>query len=284
MTISGPGSNNLNSILQIANTANNDVQPLANSSQESNNVNSLTNSFSSVFALFNQLAPNSPETNTIPNQADKSTVESIQNSIFSSLGLGQISGGSMQSSMDLMTNDSYIKGIQTTLLTTLQTSLFTAAKESTAEQEMDFDTKQFADGNNQDIFNTLTTLSFGDNGLDLNDGFDTLNILQHIPIVSSIYQEVSEQEISAVSKLAGGYLYGGPLGLAFSAVDITVESLFDATLSDTLVNFNYTDLLGSFLKPTQNEQANTETANTNNTAINTFSLVSQMANSRANNL
>jgi hypothetical protein len=45
------------------------------------------------------------------------------------------------------------------------------------------------------------------------DFLDTINPLQHIPIVSSIYQSISNDTLSYGAKIAGGALFGGPIGL-----------------------------------------------------------------------
>jgi len=51
------------------------------------------------------------------------------------------------------------------------------------------------------------------------DLLDIVNPLQHIPIVSSIYRELSGDEISGPARMAGGTLYGGPIGFVASAFD-----------------------------------------------------------------
>lgn len=58
-------------------------------------------------------------------------------------------------------------------------------------------------------------------------GFDTLidimNPLQHIPIVGTIYRELTGDTISPVARVAGGGLYGGPLGLVIGAFSAVIE-------------------------------------------------------------
>jgi len=44
------------------------------------------------------------------------------------------------------------------------------------------------------------------------DVLDVINPLQHIPILSSIYREVTGDTMSAVANIAGGTLFGGPIG------------------------------------------------------------------------
>ncbi len=63
---------------------------------------------------------------------------------------------------------------------------------------------------------TEETLSFW-------DFVDIINPLQHIPVVSTIYRELTGDEISAPARIAGGMLYGGPLGFASSIGNAIVE-------------------------------------------------------------
>jgi hypothetical protein len=45
------------------------------------------------------------------------------------------------------------------------------------------------------------------------DLLDVINPLQHIPVVSAVYREVTGDTISTGARMAGGALFGGPLGL-----------------------------------------------------------------------
>lgn len=53
---------------------------------------------------------------------------------------------------------------------------------------------------------------FGPDGMTFSDLLDVLNPLQHIPVIGEIYRAASGDEISAGARMAGGILYGGPLG------------------------------------------------------------------------
>ena len=46
---------------------------------------------------------------------------------------------------------------------------------------------------------------------------DTINPLQHIPVVSTIYREITGDKMGAPADIAGGALYGGVFGF-FSAL------------------------------------------------------------------
>ena len=63
----------------------------------------------------------------------------------------------------------------------------------------------------------------GEDGLTLGDVVDIVNPLQHIPIVSSVYRYVTGDEISPGAQLAGGSIYGGPIGFASSLANVIMK-------------------------------------------------------------
>lgn len=64
---------------------------------------------------------------------------------------------------------------------------------------------------------------FGPGGFKFSDFLDIINPLQHIPIVSTIYRAITGDQIEAGSRMAGGALFGGPIGLAASVVSAMVN-------------------------------------------------------------
>lgn len=64
---------------------------------------------------------------------------------------------------------------------------------------------------------------FGEDGFGFDDLLDIINPLQHIPIVSAIYRRLTGDEISPAAEMAGGALFGGPLGLAGSVANMVVD-------------------------------------------------------------
>lgn len=64
---------------------------------------------------------------------------------------------------------------------------------------------------------------FGPGGFKFSDFLDIINPLQHIPIVSTIYRAITGDQIEAGSRMAGGALFGGPIGLAASVVSAIVN-------------------------------------------------------------
>lgn len=61
-------------------------------------------------------------------------------------------------------------------------------------------------------------------GPSFKDILDTLNPLQHIPLVSSLYQSMTGDTLSTGAKMAGDTLYGGALGLLSSIINSIVET------------------------------------------------------------
>jgi len=55
------------------------------------------------------------------------------------------------------------------------------------------------------------------------DVLDVINPLQHIPVVNTLYQELTGDKIGVGARLAGGTLFGGPIGLIASAVGCMIE-------------------------------------------------------------
>ena len=68
------------------------------------------------------------------------------------------------------------------------------------------------------------------------DLIDAINPLQHIPVVSTLYREITGDEMAAPASLAGGALYGGVFGF-FGALGneflkaVTGEDLGEMILS-----------------------------------------------------
>jgi len=55
------------------------------------------------------------------------------------------------------------------------------------------------------------------------DLLDIFNPLQHIPGVSTLYRELTGDTISAGAQIAGGVLFGGPIGLIASIANAVIE-------------------------------------------------------------
>ncbi len=71
------------------------------------------------------------------------------------------------------------------------------------------------------------TLSFG-------DFLDVINPLQHIPVISTIYRRITGDEIDPEARLAGGALYGGPLGFVSALANVIVEEQTGRDIGETV--------------------------------------------------
>jgi hypothetical protein len=65
------------------------------------------------------------------------------------------------------------------------------------------------------------------------DVMEILNPLQHIPIVSVIYRQMTGDKIGPMERIAGDTLYGGVIGLASSVANIAFEKLTGKDFGDT---------------------------------------------------
>ncbi len=64
-----------------------------------------------------------------------------------------------------------------------------------------------------------------DLSLDFGDLLDAVNPLQHLPGVSQIYRHATGDGIGLPARLAGGFLFGGPVGLLGSAAMAAFEAV-----------------------------------------------------------
>ena len=82
---------------------------------------------------------------------------------------------------------------------------------------------------------------FGPDGPSFRDVLDTINPLNHIPIVSDIFASATGHEPSTASKLAGGAIFGGPIGLVASLTGVIFEDVNGKTPGNAV----YAALTGS---------------------------------------
>jgi len=64
---------------------------------------------------------------------------------------------------------------------------------------------------------------FGADGFTFGDLVDLVNPLQHIPVLGSYYRKWTGDDIAPAIRVAGGALFGGPLGAGLAAVGMVVE-------------------------------------------------------------
>ena len=76
---------------------------------------------------------------------------------------------------------------------------------------------------------------FGEDGLNFRDIIDLINPLQHIPIVGRIYRAITNDDIAPGIRVAGGSLFGGPMGAAFAAAGLAIDKA-GGVLSDKIAS------------------------------------------------
>lgn len=71
------------------------------------------------------------------------------------------------------------------------------------------------------------TLSFG-------EVLDIINPLQHIPVINHAYRGLTGDDLSPVAKIAGGSLYGGPIGGVVSLLNAASQEHSGTDLTSAL--------------------------------------------------
>lgn len=77
-----------------------------------------------------------------------------------------------------------------------------------------------------------TTSIFGEDGFTFGDIIDIVNPLQHIPVVSNIYRKITGDTIAPAMEIAGGALFGGPIGAVTSMLTVAFESYIKSDSTD----------------------------------------------------
>ena len=83
---------------------------------------------------------------------------------------------------------------------------------------------------NAPVSNASTKQSFlsriwGEDGFSFGDILDTLNPLQHLPIVSTLYRAFTGDAIAPAPRVLGDALFGGPIGAATGIVNAAIKYL-----------------------------------------------------------
>ncbi|MEP2653941.1 MAG: hypothetical protein ABJH06_18340 [Paraglaciecola sp.] len=173
----------------------------------------------------------------------EAVIDSIQQSLMSAMGFTNALGDGVSKLSSL----SSIANMQSSLLSSLQASLFSSATESASsfvgettsivKGVEEFDSFSNTWNAIDDVSDYLT----GADGLAFADVFDSVNILNHVPLISDVYQNEIEHEISPISELVGGYAFGGPVGLAYSAADLAIESISGKSIYENISDFLFSD-------------------------------------------
>jgi len=64
---------------------------------------------------------------------------------------------------------------------------------------------------------------WGDDGFNFYDILDIINPQQHLPLVSTLYRKISDDELAAAPRVLGGALFGGIIGFGTALVNAVVE-------------------------------------------------------------
>ncbi len=78
---------------------------------------------------------------------------------------------------------------------------------------------------------------FGKDGFTFFDFIDVINPLQHLPIVSTLYRELTGDTIDPGAKMAGGALFGGPLGLVGWIANSLTEAVSGKDIGENVLAF-----------------------------------------------
>lgn len=78
---------------------------------------------------------------------------------------------------------------------------------------------------------------FGGDGPSFKDVLDSVNPLQQLPVVGSLYRSISGDSISTASQLAGGAIFGGPIGLALAAGGALFEAIIGGDPIEQAVSY-----------------------------------------------
>lgn len=62
-----------------------------------------------------------------------------------------------------------------------------------------------------------------DDGFSFDDFLDMINPLQHLPLVSTLYREMTGDQIEPAARIVGGAIYGGPVGAGISLAEAVIE-------------------------------------------------------------
>jgi hypothetical protein len=67
------------------------------------------------------------------------------------------------------------------------------------------------------------------------DFIDIINPLQHLPLVSILYREITGDEIKPAMRILGDIGYGGPMGFLSSCGQVLVEAIFGDDMGGTVI-------------------------------------------------
>jgi len=76
-----------------------------------------------------------------------------------------------------------------------------------------------------------------DAGFSFDDFLDTINPLQHLPVISTLYRELTGDQIEPAARIVGGAVYGGPLGAGLALADTIFEEATGANVGAHIISW-----------------------------------------------
>jgi hypothetical protein len=101
---------------------------------------------------------------------------------------------------------------------------------------------------------------FGADGFTFGDLLDIINPLQHIPVVGTIYRAITGDTMEAGSEIAGGALYGGPVGALLSVADVAFTESTGKPIDETMLGWVGLDGSGPMPQVAMTQDASAQTA------------------------
>jgi hypothetical protein len=84
---------------------------------------------------------------------------------------------------------------------------------------------------------TASTAASGEHKSFWDNLWDVVNPLEHLPVVSTIYDSITHNKVGDVEKIAGDTLYGGFMGLVSSIANVAFEHITGKSFGDTVLGW-----------------------------------------------
>lgn len=197
--------------------------PLKALGSESNTTinETLSTGFSELLSLVENNLTGQGDNSNAGSDDSADMVTSMQQSLLSGLGLADFANIDMES----LTSATGLSTMQNALFGQLQNDFFSSQTKQKMSLSDDVINEGLTDANSiLSWVSNASQYSFGEDGVSMNDLYDSINILNHVPIVADYYQQSTSTDVSPISDIVGGLAYGGFLGLGIAAVNLAVES------------------------------------------------------------
>ncbi|WP_339720359.1 hypothetical protein [uncultured Paraglaciecola sp.] len=221
-------------------------------STDNSTIDGVTSSLGQVFDNLMSLMQSDESTSDDASDSEASTdelvnsiatltdpIETIQQGLIAALGLNNFGASTLAD----LTSDESIASLQNAFLVSLQANLFSAS--DTGSDTIADGTSSISEvAESNDFIGNIENLSnafLGDGELGLNEVFDTINILNHVPIVADIYQETMATDVAPIAEVVGSFMYGGALGLGYAVANLAVENYTGKSIYSNLLEVFFDD-------------------------------------------